>query len=278
MTDYLDHRLDADSPDQISIIDELPLWSAPFGQRLLETIRLQPNLKVLDIGCGLGFPLIEIAERLGTSSQIFGIDPWASAAERVRRKLATHKIENVEITVGAAEALPYDDGFFDLLVSNNGLNNVQNADQAFAECGRVCKSNAQLVLTFNLPNSMWQFYELFEELLGRRGLDQAVTAMHAHIHEKRPTMAEVEEWLAKSGFNVTSVQHDEFSLRFLDSQAMFHHHFIKYWFLPSWQELVPREDQQSVFAELERALDQQAAKHDGIELSIPFATVDCRKR
>ena len=96
MTDYLDHRMNADSPDLISIIDELPLWSAPFGQRLLETIRLQPNLKVLDVGCGLGFPLIEIAERLGPSSQIYGIDPWAAAAERVRLKLATHGIDNVE--------------------------------------------------------------------------------------------------------------------------------------------------------------------------------------
>jgi len=76
MKNYLTHSFSTDDFELVSVIDELPLWSAPFGLRLLDTIKLKPRINALDIGCGLGFPLIEVAQRLGTSSKVFGIDPF----------------------------------------------------------------------------------------------------------------------------------------------------------------------------------------------------------
>ena len=111
MTDYLSHQFDRDAFDLVSVTDELPLWSAPFGMRLLDTIQFKPNLAVLDIGCGLGFPLVEVAERLGPSCTVYGIDPWERAVERIRLKLKTYQINNVKVSTGAAEAMPFDDNF-----------------------------------------------------------------------------------------------------------------------------------------------------------------------
>ena len=61
MKDYLNFNFEANNSDFVSVYDELPLWSAPFGMTLLETIKLKENAKVLDVGCGTGFPLLEIA-------------------------------------------------------------------------------------------------------------------------------------------------------------------------------------------------------------------------
>ena len=52
-----------------AFIDDLPLWSAPFGLKLLETLKFKKNINVLDIGCGEGFPLIEIAARFGNGKK-----------------------------------------------------------------------------------------------------------------------------------------------------------------------------------------------------------------
>ena len=71
MKNYLDSHYDLSNEALVSVIDELPLWSAPFGLSLLNTIKLKRNLNVLDVGFGFGFPLIEVAMRLGNSSKVY---------------------------------------------------------------------------------------------------------------------------------------------------------------------------------------------------------------
>ena len=136
MKEYLSHSINIDDPEFVSIIDELPLWSAPFGLKLLDAIKIKHNMKVLDIGCGPGFPLIEIAERLGETSEIIGIDPWDGAIERVKLKIKIHDLDNVKVIKGVAEDLPFDDSYFDLIVSNNGINNVQDVRASLSECSK----------------------------------------------------------------------------------------------------------------------------------------------
>lgn len=68
---------DYDFDNIISIDDEVPLWSAPFGLKLLEHVIYKPDLAVLDIGFGSGFPLIELAMRLGKNARVYGIDPFS---------------------------------------------------------------------------------------------------------------------------------------------------------------------------------------------------------
>ena len=120
MKSYLNHSFSPDHPELISVIDELPLWSAPFGLKLLDLVEIKTNFKALDVGCGLGFPLIEMAQRLGETSTLFGLDPWQEALNRVNLKIKAYSIKNVEVLLGKAENMPFENQAFDLLLSNNG--------------------------------------------------------------------------------------------------------------------------------------------------------------
>jgi hypothetical protein len=55
--------------NSILFIDELPLWSAHFGLKLLDSIKMKKNMNVLDIGSGLGFPAIEVAMRFNQKAE-----------------------------------------------------------------------------------------------------------------------------------------------------------------------------------------------------------------
>ena len=83
MHDYLVKRVHAGDAALLSAQDDFPLWSAPFGLMLLNHIRLKPKIEALDIGFGSGFPLLELAQRLGNSSTVYGIDPDKAAHERI---------------------------------------------------------------------------------------------------------------------------------------------------------------------------------------------------
>ncbi len=87
MTQYLKTDWDYNSDRLIEVFDELPLWAAPFGLKLLEGIRYKKGIQALDIGFGAGFPLTEIAMRLGKDSKIYGIDPWEAAVGRAEKKI-----------------------------------------------------------------------------------------------------------------------------------------------------------------------------------------------
>jgi len=275
MKNYLNFTFSTADQELISVIDELPLWSAPFGMKLLDTIKLKKGITVLDVGCGLGFPLIEIAQRLGASSKVIGIDPWREAIERCEQKIRKYNITNVKVIEGLAEQMPFENNYFDLTVSNNGINNVQNMKKALSECRRVSKPGAQFVLTMNSERTMIEFYDVFEEVLKTKGLNNEVLKMKNQIYDKRKPLEEVKNLLINSGFKIKRIDDDSFSLNFIDGTTMLNHSLIKYWFLKGWQNILEHNNMEEVFEQTENKLNEIALQEGELQLTIPFVTIEC---
>ncbi len=274
MTDYLKYTFDADDHELVSVTDELSLWSAPFGMELLNTVRLRSHVDVLDIGCGMGFPLLEIAERLGPGSRVIGLDPWQPALSRARMKIRRFGIEQADVVAGRAERMPFGDGLFDLLVSNNGINNVDDVRQSLAECRRVARPGAQFVMTYNLNGTMRAWYDILEAVFMELGLGDKVKDVHDHIARKRMPVEHMGAHLTEAMFHVEGVVQREFNIDFANSMALFNHHLIKHWFLGSWKEIIPAERRESVFRMAERKIDEVCRMAGHFRLKIPYVTID----
>jgi arsenite methyltransferase len=257
-----------DSDAQAAVYDDLPLWSAPFGLALLERVRLVGVRHALDLGCGAGFPLVELAERLGAGVRVVGLDPWPTGLRRARAKLAGRGVAGVALVRAAAERIPFADGAFDLIVANNGLNNVADADAALAECRRVARPGAQLVATANLPGTMHELYAVLGTLLRERGGEAAVAAMHAHIASKREPVDQIRARLERAGFIVYAAEENAFRMRYASGRALLASWFIRLAFLPSWRALG------ADLGELALRLDEIARAHGGLTLTIPFVCVE----
>ena len=87
MIPYLHNPINIADPRFVDAFDELPFWSSRFGALLMRHIPLRAGMRALDVGCGAGFPLIELADALGASCQVVGLDPWLDALGRARLKL-----------------------------------------------------------------------------------------------------------------------------------------------------------------------------------------------
>ncbi|HEV7571987.1 MAG TPA: class I SAM-dependent methyltransferase [Thermoanaerobaculia bacterium] len=264
--DFLDFNPDFNSPQVIAAYDEVALWSAMFGLLLLEEVPLTNVANGLDVGCGTGFPLIELAERLGDRAHVHGIDPWSGGLKRAAEKIASRGTPNVTLHEGSATAMPFPDATFDLIVSNLGVNNFDDRAAAIRECRRVARPGATLALTTNLQGHMREFYDVFAEVV--RDDAEASRRLHDHI-EHRATVANVRELLEAGSFEITRVVERESVMRFANGTALLNHYFIKLGFLDAWKKVVPGTEG-DVFARLRDALDEDGE----LRLTIPMAYIE----
>lgn len=112
--------------------------------------------RVLDLGCGCGLDVFVAGRLAGAEGRAVGIDLTPEMIADSQSVAATWPLQNVELRVGGIEALPFDEGSFDLVISNGVLNLVPDKDAAFSEAWRVLEPGgdfvaADLLVTETVP-------------------------------------------------------------------------------------------------------------------------------
>jgi ubiquinone/menaquinone biosynthesis C-methylase UbiE len=86
----------------------------PITRPVLEQMQIQPNDKILDVGCGAGWLTRILAERVPNGRAV-GTDISNEMIERAR--LAGSGLLNLEYVVGGVEDIPWQSDFFDKAIS-----------------------------------------------------------------------------------------------------------------------------------------------------------------
>jgi ubiquinone/menaquinone biosynthesis C-methylase UbiE len=105
------------------------------------------NQKILDIGCGDGSDLYQLSQK---GAIVYGIDPSSEFVKSAKEKNPQGIIKE-----GVAEAIPFSDEMFDIVVSKWALQTCVDVPQALAEAARVLKSGGYLVYLTKHPWMQW---------------------------------------------------------------------------------------------------------------------------
>ena len=111
---------------------------------MLEALGARAGERILDVGCGPGFYVAELLDRVGGEGSVVGVDsspPMLSIAGR-----RCEGRENVELLEGEATALPVADGGFDAALSVQVLEYVEDIPAALAEIRRALRPGGRVVL------------------------------------------------------------------------------------------------------------------------------------
>ena len=120
-------------------------WSFYIGATIRETlgrIDLQPENRVLDVGCGTGV-LLEALSNTTPGTLLAGVDPSGDMLAVARQRLD----ETVSLKQSYAEKLPFPEEAFDVVISTNALHYFRNPPGALEEMYRVLAPDGRIAIT-----------------------------------------------------------------------------------------------------------------------------------
>lgn len=270
-------KLDYQQREVANIFDEVSLWSAPFGRLLLENIPMKATATVVDIGFGTGFPLIELSQRFGDTSQIYGIDIWKEGIRRTQEKIDTLELSNIKILEESADKISLEDNSIDLITSNLGINNFDQKEEVYQEIYRVLRPGGKLAITTNPIGTFEELFETFGQVFREMKLEEEQRKIEAYI-QRRNTKEGIIAELEEAGFRASKSLSDKTRLRFVNAEALLNHSLIRIGFRESWEQLMDDGKLRSpFFSGMLLKLRQIIAEEGEFSMSIPMLYLEFEK-
>ena len=112
------------------------------GETLCEAVDLRSNHRVLDVAAGNGNATLAAARRF---AEVVSTDYVGALLERGSERAAAERLQ-ITFRQADAEALPFDDASFDVVLSTFGVMFTPNQERAAAEMKRVCRPGGKIGL------------------------------------------------------------------------------------------------------------------------------------
>lgn len=139
---------------------------------------VQPDNALLDIGIGTGLSSVPF-HRAGLS--ITGIDGSANMLEICRQKNIAQNLVQKDLS---DSVLPFEDGSFDVVISNSVLYLFKDLQKIIAEVRRVCKDSG--VFSFDIETAEGNAHRTYVEhegsLVAKDSLEKAGICEYKHDH------------------------------------------------------------------------------------------------
>jgi ubiquinone/menaquinone biosynthesis C-methylase UbiE len=131
--------------------EEMEQHHISITQQTLALMGLKPGERVLDLGCGAGWATRLLAQLVSggeRSGQVIGLDVSDEMVRRARG--ASTQYDNVLFVVGSAQQIPWEENFFDKVLSVESFYYYGDQDGALDELFRVIAPRGELFILINL--------------------------------------------------------------------------------------------------------------------------------
>jgi ubiquinone/menaquinone biosynthesis C-methylase UbiE len=122
---------------------------ADGGEEFVARLDLKPPMKVLDVATGTGNLAIPAAK---TGAEVTGVDIAPNLIEQAKERAKAEGVE-AKFEVGDAEAMPYEEGSFDVVMTMFGAMFTPRPDVTASELRRVCKSGGLIAMANWTPEA-----------------------------------------------------------------------------------------------------------------------------
>lgn len=154
---FLSRRQSMPCPAWLTVLLENPYMRAVAGaETILDRIKLEPGMRLLDVGCGPGRLTIPAAQRVGPTGSIVALDIQENMLRRLQERIEIQNLINIKtIHAGAGQGkLPVDT--FDRALLVTVLGEIPDRQAALKEIFAALKPGGILSITEVLPDPHYQ--------------------------------------------------------------------------------------------------------------------------
>jgi ubiquinone/menaquinone biosynthesis C-methylase UbiE len=121
-------------------------------EKTIRSMELRPGERVLDLGCGSGWATRMLARLVADGPQGFGqVVGLDISDEMIRQARAESRdFENILYVWGSAQQIPWEENFFDKVLSVESFYYYADQDRALSELFRVMAPHGRLFILINL--------------------------------------------------------------------------------------------------------------------------------
>lgn len=119
-------------------------WQRP--QEVMDALGLGPGSRAADVGCGEGYFVLRLAERVGPEGTVFAVDIDEDALEKVRRRAERDGLTQVRIVHGAPDDPRLPEGELDAVLTVNAYHEMREYDAMLAAIFRALRPGGRLAL------------------------------------------------------------------------------------------------------------------------------------
>jgi 2-polyprenyl-3-methyl-5-hydroxy-6-metoxy-1,4-benzoquinol methylase len=201
------------------------------NKAILELLRKEKKLKILDAGCGEGYLCRSLA-KLG--HRVFGIDfcpKLIEAAKNLERKRPL----GIKYFIGDFRKTDFPSSFFDAILSHQTINEIPDPEKAFKEFSRILKRGGKLVCLFlhpcfeiqpqkniSLAATYFQKTKIKKEYYLVSGIKSPSPYFYLHL-----PLSEWIEILTKNGFIINEIKEPHPPLKILKKDKWWKENFKK---------------------------------------------------
>jgi ubiquinone/menaquinone biosynthesis C-methylase UbiE len=233
----------------------VPRYSALFGRILLDEVPSRARVQVLDVGCGSGYPALEVLKKIGEGGRVIAIDPDGTLIDVARRRALGDSGRRIFFKVESAEELSFSDDVFDIVIANLALEAFERPDLALGEIKRVLAPKGRLVLTHAMAGTFEEVLDMFREIALKHE-NTALAQRVERIAGNYPTPPMLEAIVANAGFEEVKVVVEEQRIPFPSPAEIFSDPMIAIVALPEWKWIAGTDEAgEETLAEASRSLE-----------------------